>query len=225
MNNGAASRVGATKGKATMKITINGPDLRRALAAVLPAMDADSTRALDRLALEIRDDGRLRLAATDGHRLHAVDLYCEREGAEPGRKLVLAGASAKALETALKAAAKVVPPAPGKKKPATAWPVEITEATATLPGSTLALEYSSEVFPPLDKVIPALPDTPETSTLRVNPQYLAEAAEAAEAVGALGVDVTFSGGALDPVRFDARGPDDGPRVGPELVCIVMPMRA
>jgi DNA polymerase III sliding clamp (beta) subunit (PCNA family) len=210
-----------------MKITINGPDLRRALAAVLPAMDADSTRALDRLALEIRDDGRLRLAATDGYRLHAVTLYCEREGegAELGRKLMLAGASAKALETALKAAAKAVPPAPGKKKPATAWPVEITEATATLPGSTLALEYRSEVFPPIDRVIPSVPDTAETSTLRVNPQYLAAAAEAAAAIGAEGVDATFSGGALDPVRFDARGPDDGPRVGPELVCVVMPMRA
>ncbi len=208
-----------------MKITINGPDLRRALAAVLPAMDGDSTRALDRLALEIRDDGRLRLATSDGHRIHACTLYCEREGAELGRKLVLAGASAKALETALKAAAKAVPPAPGKKKPPAAWPVEITEATATLPGSTLALEYSAEVFPPIDRVIPSVPDTAEIAQIRVNPQYLAEAAEAAAAIGAEGVDVAFSGGALDPVRLDAKGPDDGPRVGPELVIVIMPMRA
>lgn len=185
--------------------TIDANEFSNVLAGVLPHASDDDTRPhLGMLCLDV-GDGQVAVSATDGHRLCTHRMPGTTNAA---RRVKLTRRHAVHLLGIL----DYVPDGAimeihvGEGMPVGSVPARIEVRCAHL---TMAVEESSESFPPIDKVMPV--DEPKAITF-LNATYVREALAAFNPGEPVKIELR---GELDPVRFSNA---DG-------LALVMPLRS
>jgi DNA polymerase III sliding clamp (beta) subunit (PCNA family) len=152
--------------------------------------------------------GRLRLVATDGHRLIRVDSRVDGPCDGPETDILIPLASAKRALSAIKALSKWLR-ADGH--------AEITATGISYPGGGAAWDVVDEQFPPYAKVIPVDYLTRETTGhIGVRVAYLGDLASITGGSGAVRMHI---GAPLDPIVLEVERPGLC-----EVLAVVMPMR-
>jgi hypothetical protein len=207
--------------------TVSAPaaPLARALKAALSHASADHARP--QLAGVLIESGyRLRVVATDGHRLLRYDVI-GAAGTGSGHALLPAETAKRflaAIQDALKAAAKalrdelIAEITISRTISRTTAPTSVGAWTATLTsaGVTVTLPTTDEQFPPYARVIPAWAlqaegftgaDCERAGVARLDSRYLAEALAVTARVpgGASAVADIVVRGALDPICLSRTG--------------------